>query len=197
MDSSHSSQRLNFDQLADLCLSQRCFQSPALFHGVLTGQLCGNQGLSKDQWLALFTQLLGDPPPALNEEQQQLAFTLLEETQTTLGSPQLDFELMLPDELYELEERFSALIKWIQGFSKSLKAAGVEIASLSAEAQEGLQDLQAIEAGGQPPLGSSEDNEKDLTALIEFVRMLAMMIYLEMHPGRPQVQGLETPPRYH
>lgn len=176
-----------FETLADLCLKHRCFQSPSLFHGVLTGQLCGQDKLPRDQWLLLFGQLLGEEV-VLQEEDRQLALELLDQTLEQLGSGQMDFEPLLPDELYEVEERFAALIKWLQGFLKSLKATAADTSKLSQEASEGLSDLEKILAAGDVAPAASEENEKDLHELSEFVRLVAMMVYLERHPGRPQVE---------
>ncbi|SFC32331.1 hypothetical protein SAMN05660443_2260 [Marinospirillum celere] len=176
-----------FETLADLCLKYRCFQSPSLFHGVLTGQLCGQDKLPREQWLLLFTQLLGEQVN-LPEQDRKLALELLDQTLEQLGSGQMDFEPLLPDELYEVEERFAALIKWLQGFLKSLKAAQIDQEKLSQEAKEGLSDLEKIVEAGDLTPAANEENEKDLHELSEFVRLVAMMLYLELHPGRPQVE---------
>ncbi len=185
-----------FETLADLCLTHRCFQSPSLFHGVLTGQLCASERLPRDQWLLLFGQLLGQEV-VLKEAERQVALDLLDQTLQALGSNQMDFEPLLPDELYEVEERFTALIKWLQGFVKSLKAAGLDEKKLSQEAQEGLEDLNRILAVGDQKPGDSEENEKDLYELTEFVRLVAMMVYTEQHPGQPQVDKVAKNTRLH
>ncbi|MBE0505122.1 MAG: UPF0149 family protein [Marinospirillum sp.] len=191
-------QVVDFDGLADLCLRHRCFQSPSLFHGVLTGQLCGQQRLPREQWLLLFGQLLGSDQSVLEGDDRQLALDLLDQVLEALSAGSLDFEPLLPDDLYELEERFSALVKWIQGFLKSLKAADLENMELSEEAQEGLDDLQKIVTeAGRTTLHTDEDNEKDLIALQEFVRMVAMLIYTELHPGMPQVENPKKPTNLH
>lgn len=191
-------QSVDFEALADLCLRHRCFQSPSLFHGVLTGQLCGQQRLPREQWLLLFGQLLGSEQSVLEGEDRQLALDLLDQVLEELSAGSLDFEPLLPDELYELEERFAALVKWIQGFLKSLKAADLENLSLTEEAREGLDDLQKIVTeAGHARLYADEDNEKDLIALQEFVRMVAMLIYTELHPGQPQVENPKKPGSVH
>ncbi|WP_114416771.1 UPF0149 family protein [Marinospirillum perlucidum] len=181
---------VSFDSLADFCLKHRCFQSPSLFHGVLTGQLCGQERLPREQWLVLFAQLLGEQT-RLTPEDEKLALDLMDATLQQLVAGHLEFEPLLPDELYEVEERFSGLVKWIQGFLKSLKATGIKEKKLTAEAHEGLQDLEKIVEMGDAAPAATEDNEKDLTQLTEFVRLVAMMIYLEMHPGQPQVENPE------
>jgi uncharacterized protein YgfB (UPF0149 family) len=191
-------QVVDFDALADLCLRHRCFQSPSLFHGVLTGQLCGQQRLPREQWLLLFGQLLGSDQSVLEGDDRQLALDLLDQVLEALSAGSLDFEPLLPDDLYELEERFSALVKWIQGFLKSLKAADLENLELSEEAHEGLDDLQKIVTeAGNATLHADEDNEKDLIALQEFVRMVAMLVYTELHPGQPQVENPKKPTNLH
>jgi uncharacterized protein YgfB (UPF0149 family) len=178
---------ISFETLANFCLKHRCFQSPSLFHGVLTGQLCGQERLPREQWLALFAQLLGEQTQ-LQDEDSKLALELLDQTLEQLGAGHLEFEPLLPDELYEVEERFSGLVKWVQGFLKSLKATDISNKELTAEAREGLQDLEKIVEMGDATPAATEDNEKDLIELTEFVRLLAMMLYLELHPGQPKVE---------
>jgi len=178
---------ISFETLANFCLKHRCFQSPSLFHGVLTGKLCGQERLPREQWLALFAQLLGEQTQ-LQDEDSKLALELLDQTLEQLGAGHLEFEPLLPDELYEVEERFSGLVKWVQGFLKSLKATDISNKELTAEAREGLQDLEKIVEMGDATPAATEDNEKDLIELTEFVRLLAMMLYLELHPGQPKVE---------
>lgn len=188
---------IDFDELADLCLRHRCFQSPSLFHGVLTGQLCGQERFARDQWLVLFAQLLGNESTQLEGDDKLLALRLLDQTLEQLSASSLDFEPLLPDELYELEERFESLVKWTQGFLKSLKAAKLEENELSVDAQEGLKDLERLVALDKENLIPDEDNEKDLTAIAEFVRMVTMLLYTELHPGKPQVEKTEQPNTLH
>ncbi len=188
---------IDFDTLADLCLRHRCFQSPSLFHGVLVGQLCGQERLARDHWLLLLSQLLGGETVELKGGDKILALGLLDQALETLSAGGLDFEPLLPNELYELEERFVALVQWAQGFLKSLKSVNLEEGELSAEAQEGLEDLQRLVELGKENLQADEGNEKDLTAITEFVRMVIMLIYTELHPGKPQVEKIEKPQSLH
>lgn len=188
---------IDFDALADLCLKHRCFQSPSLFHGVLVGQLCGQERLARDHWLLLLSQLLGSEAAPLENTDKLLALGLLDQALETLSAGGLDFEPLLPDELYELEERFVALVQWVQGFLKSLKSVNLAERELSAEAQEGLEDLQRLVELGKEQLQADEGNEKDLMAITEFVRMVIMLIYTELHPGKPQVEKVEKPQNLH
>ncbi|GLR64866.1 UPF0149 family protein [Marinospirillum insulare] len=189
--------RVDFDELADLCLRHRCFQSPSLFHGVLAGQLCGQERFPREHWLVLFAQLLGNETTELEGKDKQLALQLLDQTLEELSASGLSFEPLLPDELYEIEERFEGLIKWTQGFLKSLKSAKLEESKLSKEAQEGLEDLERLVALDKENLPPNEDNEKDLTAIAEFVRMVIMLLYTELHPGQPQVEKAKNPKNLH
>ncbi len=182
---------VNFDELADLCLRFRCFQSPSLFHGVLAGQLCGQERLSREHWLLLFAQLLG--AEKLEAADEYTALQLFDQTLEELSTNGLNFEPLIPDELYELEERFSALVKWTQGFLKSLTSAQIEERELSTDAKEGLEDLHRLAAIEVDELPADEQNEKDLTSITEFVRMVAMLLYTEIHPGTPQVEKAANP----
>lgn len=180
---------LSFDQFSDFCLRYQCFQSPSLFHGVLTAQLCTSNQSLRPYWVALFTQLLGLDHTVLSEEDQQLVLAWLDATQDQLSNSHYDFMPLLPDEIYELEARFEALIRWVQGFSKAFRAADIPPQRLSQEAQEGLEDLQRLMTLANTPLLDSEDNEKDMLQWVEFVRLLALMLYTELNPAQPRVMN--------
>lgn len=191
--SSKTQPQVDFEELADLCLRHRCFQAPSLFHGVLAGQLCGQERLAREHWLLLFSQMLGLEDGTLAGADEITALQLLDQTLEELSSGGLGFEPLLPDDLYELEERFNALVKWTQGFLKSLTASQVTSSRLSKDASDSLEDLQRLVNLGSQDLPASEHNEKDLTAITEFVRMAAMLIYTELHPGMPQVEASQKP----
>lgn len=188
---------ITFDEMADLCLRHRCFQSPSLLHGVLCGQLCGQERLPRAQWVMLFTQLLGESAEPLSEAEQATIYTWYDETLAALTDPDMGFEPLLPGELYSLEERLTGLVRWTQGFLKSVDAAQVDREQLTPELKEGLDDLKSIVDLGHKRLDDSNDNEHDLIALSEFVRMVAMMLYLERHPGQPQVEDPGKPSSVH
>jgi hypothetical protein len=85
----------------------------------------------------------------------------------------------LPDDDEPLEERTIALGQWCMGFLAGL-ASGGQFNALSEEASEAIEDLQQIaRAELTAAEGGAEDNEDDeqaLAEIIEYVRVVALMM---------------------
>lgn len=186
-----------FEDLANLCLNHRCFSNPALFHGVLVGQLSSRQGLKRNLWLTLLGQLLNLEDASLSAAEESLALDIYDASLEELTSGGMDFNLLLPDETYELEERFVALTSWVQGYLKALKANKADEEKLSKEAEEGLDNLAELAKIDGRSLEESEDNEQDFTQIEEFTRLLVLMVFTELNPGQPQVEQVKNAPSYH
>lgn len=186
-----------FESLANLCLNHRCFQSPALFHGVLVGQLSSQQGLKRSAWLLLFSQLLNPEGATLSDAEEELALEIYDLCLEELTSGGIEFSLLMPSDTYELESRFTALTAWVQGYLKALKANKIDQVKLSSEAEEGLDNLAELAKIDARNLEENEDNEKDFTQVEEFTRLVALMVYTELNPSQPQVEQVSKTPTYH
>lgn len=186
-----------FEDLANLCLNHRCFANPSLFHGVLVGQLSSRQGLKRNLWLTLLGQLLNLEETSLSPAEEELALDIYDASLEELTSGGMEFNLLLPSDTYELEERFTGLTSWVQGYLKALKANKVEEEKLSKEAEEGLDNLAELAKVDGRSLEENEENEQDLTQIAEFTRLLVLMVYTELNPGQPQVEQVKNAPTLH
>lgn len=186
---------LTFDNFADLLLRHRCFQSPSALHAMLTTYIACLPQLTPAQSVRMGAHFLSEDenPAQLTPVDVQTLESLHQQIDETLTGNELNFELLLPDEVtYSLPERVKALVVWLQVFERTLKTCDLENKKLSAELSEGLDTLRMVlahadmkEIDAMDP--EDEANEKDYFALSDYARMVVMMLYTELHPQRPHL----------
>ena len=109
---------------------------------------------------------------------------IIDENGKTLKDGDLDFELIIPDENYTIQERAEALSIWCQGFidgvSVLLSEQGLKIdQSENKESFEIIEDFTQISTLDSHSINEEVDEELALMELIEFVRLSVQMIYDE------------------
>ena len=104
-----------------------------------------------------------------------------------LADEEMGFALWLPEDEEPLEERTISLAQWCAGFLAGL-ASGGQFEALSEEAREAIDDLQQIaRAELTSPESAEQDSEEDEAALveiIEYVRIVTLMIREEFRGPR-------------
>lgn len=166
-----------YDQIASLAENYPGL-SAAELHGALSGMLCSNHAVECQHWLQ---NLFADDLDRLSDLDRELLTGLYETTRATLASPDLDFELLLPDDDEPLADRARALGDWCQGFlfGVGLGRGGPDCSDESAEVLRDFADISRIEAEG-----ASNAEEEDFTEVAEYVRMAVQIIRGEFvdHP---------------
>jgi len=164
----------------------RCLESLALptgpseVQGVLCGLLCGGSENPRELWL---TELLPGPldeENLLHQECMHNLTKLLQQTQEAFDGPGLGFSLLLPEEDLPLQHRAAETVGWCQGFLYGLGLAGAPLDNLSEEAREGLNDISEITRLELQDLSNGEQEENDLTELVEFIWVAVMLIREEL-----------------
>ncbi len=187
-------ERQDFSSIADLFLLHGSMQSPAF----LDGRLCAGlalQDLPADAWLEQVCLSLGVDVPR-DEDSAERFLAWRRQTLDALAAAELDFEPLLPDELFSLAERAQGLKEWTQGFLEVVEDAGdAPRRGWSSALREALEDLEGL-AGMEADLDDSSENENDLFALTEHARLAAMLLYTEQHPGMPRVEKDEDDIRH-
>ncbi|AMD00141.1 UPF0149 family protein [Halomonas chromatireducens] len=182
-------ERPDFSTIADLFLLHGSMQSPAFLDGRLCASLALNE-LSASGWLEEVCLGLGVEQPRDRESGESL-LEWRRLTLETLADSSLNYEPLLPDELYSLAERAQGLREWTLGFLEVIEDAGSEPREgWSAPLREAIDDLTAL-AAMDTDIDDSAENENDLFALTEHARMAAMLLYTEQRPGQPQVEAGE------
>ena len=146
-------------------------------HGILCGLLCRESAKTANDYmhhLAAF-QLVVDPGDAISAALTE-AF---DSTVKQLADEDMGFTLWLPDDDEPLEERTICLAQWCLGFLAGL-ASGGQFETLSDEAGEAMEDLQQIAnaelTASEHIEDDSEDDEAALVEIIEYVRVVILMM---------------------
>lgn len=187
-------ERQDFSTIADLFLLHGSMQSPAFSDGRLCARLAMHD-IDPATWLAEVCEVLGIEQPR-DESSAERFLAWRRQTLEALSGSELGYEPLLPDELFSLTERARGLKEWTQGFLEVVQDAGEEPRERwSTTLREALEDLEGV-AAMPVDLEESTENESDLFALVEHVRMAAMLLYTEQNPGKPQVEDAESTTRH-
>ncbi|WP_136247178.1 UPF0149 family protein [Halomonas borealis] len=184
-------ERQDFSDIADTFLLHGSMQSPAFLDGRLCALLALHD-LSAEGWLEAVCLHLGVEQPR-DEASAERLLGWRRQTSEALSASEMNYEPLLPDELFSLAERAQGLKDWTLGFLEVTddvgEAARKQWSEALTEAVSDLKGLTAIETD----LDDDPENENDLFALSEHARMAAMLLYTEQHPGLPQVEKVDDP----
>jgi uncharacterized protein len=149
-------------------------------HGTLAGCLCATVAYRFEDWLA---EILpeGRADPGATETLRDL----FERTADALGTDQMEFTPLLPEDREPIDARANALGQWCQGFLYGLGASSLSDASqLRGEVGEIVRDLSEITRVGVDEADSIESNEGAYAELVEFVRVGVQLVFEELEPLR-------------
>ncbi|GAB2724721.1 UPF0149 family protein [Halomonas garicola] len=180
-------ERQDFSAIADVFLLHGSMQSPAFLDGRLCA-LLALKDVSAEAWLDEVCSSLGIEQPRDAASAERL-LGWRRQTVEALGASEMNYEPLLPDELFSLAEQAQGLQEWTLGFIEALDETVDDALrkQWSAALREALDDLPAL-TQMETAIDDSPENENDLFALTEHARMAAMMLYTEQHPGQPQVE---------
>lgn len=170
-------------EFADLLTAHELSITPAQAHGVLCGLVAALGAQAPLEWLDLALGeggVSGDLPDA----DQLLLSALRSEAQAAFAADEFAFSPLLPEEEVDLAARVEALGEWCRGFLAGLGQAGLPKGwPESTEVREALRDLDRIAATEVELSGETEDDERDLAELVEFVRFAALMVADDLGAG--------------
>ena len=183
-------QRLDYYELSDALARARSAVDAADCHGLLAGLICASGFADPRVWMAQVFEDF-DPKDLLQVAASKQVQALSEDTLVRLNSPELDFELLLPDDDDALRERAESLGSWCSGFLAGLGLGGVsDTSQLPEEVAELLDDLAEI-ARVDFEVGEPDEEEQAAFAeVVEYVRVGVLLINEELQPSKapPQLQ---------
>ncbi|MBB5186457.1 MULTISPECIES: UPF0149 family protein [Zhongshania] len=189
---------LEHDDLANLFLSLGALQPPAELHGYAAGFISVGGRLEQDGWLQHCVDLLDCEAP--NPEQSDALYTVYCTALLGLESGEMDLELLLPDDEFDLDQRIASLGQWCQGYLTGFAMAGKQKVdgdkSYSEELTEAISDIAAI-AQVSADEGDDEEGEQDYFAVSEYVRIAAMTIFAEFNALSPNYGDEDASGRLH
>jgi len=146
-------------------------------HGLLTGIACAGTTLAAADLRGL---LEGELDAALDDE----AFREWRQVDATvhrqLDDDDLGFEILLPEDDRPLAERVEAMASWCSGFLAGFGTAtgGTDDARLPAEVRDLLASIGEVSRAEADV--DDEDAEREYAEVLEFLRIAALTIYLEL-----------------
>lgn len=136
-------------------------------HGSLSGFLCAGGEADPAGWLHRL---------ALEGAAGDVLQQLYRATTEQLQSPDFGFELFLPADELELEQRADALVAWCRGFLGGFGLVAGSSNALTDESAEALDDLGRI-ASSAFSYDDPDADEAALAEVIEFVRVAALLLH--------------------
>lgn len=172
----------NFEVLDDLLRSASAESDAAESHGALTGLACTGAGGGPDPWLA---QALGDLDPA-DPCVERCRIALLGTYRSCcaeLGSADMRFAPLLPDDEESISVRAAALGRWCQGYLFGLSLGGIaDYTELPDNVAEIIRDLAEITRAGVDEGSDLEQSESAYAEIVEFIRVSVQLLHEELNP---------------
>lgn len=166
--------------IQQLLAAERSLADASEAHGTLAGCLCAAGGYRCEDWLR---EIL--PEGRADPEASAILAQLYTATADALLRPDMEFELLLPDDAQPLAVRTAALAEWCQGFLYGLGAGSIPDASrLPGDAGEIVRDFVEITRAGVDAGQAEESNESAYAELVEFVRVGVQLLYEELAAAR-------------
>jgi len=169
-----------YTEIQRLLSEQRALTDAAEAHGTLAGGLCAAVGYRFDDWLQ---EIL--PDGSVDALSSAFLRQLYLETAGALEGPEMQFELLLPEDAEPIDSRTAALGQWCQGFLYGLGTGAIQDASaLPGEIGEIVRDMTEITHAGVDEEQAEETNESAYAELVEFVRVGVQLVFEELGPLR-------------
>ncbi|HKT74504.1 MAG TPA: UPF0149 family protein [Steroidobacteraceae bacterium] len=179
----------NYIEIQRVLTEERSLADAAEAHGTLAGSLCAAIRYRFEDWLL---EILpeGRPQPFAAASLRELYV----ETAGALEGEEMEFDLLLPEDVQPIDARTEALAQWCQGFLYGLGTSALQDASgLPGEVGEIVRDLTEITRVGVDRGQSDESNESAYAELVEFVRVGVQLVFDELGPLRDQPAPPDTP----
>jgi uncharacterized protein len=169
-----------YTRLQQLLRQEHSLADAAEAHGTLAGCLCGAAGYRLEDWLK---EIL--PEGRATGAAAAMLQELYEATASALIQPDMEFDLLLPQDSAPLAERTQALAQWCQGFLYGLGAGRIPDASLlPGEVGEVVRDFIEITRAGLEGEAEDESSENAYVELVEFVRVGVQLLFEELAAAR-------------
>ncbi|HTU67036.1 MAG TPA: UPF0149 family protein [Steroidobacteraceae bacterium] len=175
-------QAATYDEFEHVLHAARALPEPAEAHGNLAGALCSSRDYGLIEWLR---EILPDDSPDEEALQSPVLQNVYNHMVRTLVGNDSDFELLLPDDDAPLADRAEALSLWCQGFLYGLgSGTTADPGQVSVEAREIISDFTDITHVGLEAGDDNEENEIAFAEVVEFVRVGAQLLFVELAPAR-------------
>ncbi len=171
------SQKPDYSVLGNCLAADRLALEPSDLHGILMARLCAGQVPTIQHWLFLAGAEDFDAT-ALSEQTSQSLQDLLQWSVDGLQDEEMRFRLFVPDDDEPIDERVRAFSGWCSGFLAGLGEVPAEVLNnLPEDAAEFLKDLAEFARADNDQGPDSEEDERALFELGEYVRLGTILLY--------------------
>lgn len=175
----------DFDQSLAISSGQLDALELSQCHGIACGLLCRQPFSQADTFINLLDslELVKNPDEPLTRQLSELHCA----TTSQLDDDQLRLVLWLPADEEPLDERADALAQWCTGFLAGLgSGTSLSAETLSEDVSGALSDLEQIARAEMTGEGDIEEEEAALIEIIEYIRVVTLMMREELSPPKPQ-----------
>jgi uncharacterized protein len=170
---------LRYDQLAEALARLGFAQLPAEYHGALCGALCVKEPEDIDPVGLLES---GGQSADGTAEATRALHQLRGQSALAFTGSDLTFNPLLPDDDQGLPQRVQALSAWCEGFLFGLASGRpLNMKQCSPELKEIVRDFTEFTHAGVTEEEDGEIEETAYAELVEYIRVGAQLIYLELH----------------
>lgn len=174
----------SYAKISQMLDENRVNNSLAEIHGLVSGLLCAGNAEADPEDIGQLLQ----PPQDLPDIARKLLAQLAESSKEQLGSPDYNFQLLLPPDEESLRARAFALGEWCAGFTVGFAAANfLPDAKLGAEVREILTDFAQFAGMADAAIELSDQDEVDFMEIFEYVRVAATTVYQQLADDDKQV----------
>lgn len=178
---------VHFAELAEVLSRLHYPEPPSAYHGSVCGALCAQPPEQLDP-----AALLEGADPA-DGQSREFLLRLRDESNAALLSDEMEFEPLLPEDEWPLSVRVEALSAWCSGFLYGLSSRRpLDLKACSEEARETLRDFTQFTQAGFDASGDPETEEAAYAELVEYVRVGAQLLVLELRPRPPSIDNEST-----
>lgn len=149
------------------------------YHGALCGALCVKP-VSEIDPTALIE---ADAPTEPDADARRQLLHLRDEALVSLQNDEGGFAPLLPEDDADLALRIASLVAWCEGFLFGLSSrAKLDLQQCSEEAREIIADFAEFTRASLDDGDDSELEENAYAELVEYIRVGAQLIYMELRP---------------
>lgn len=153
-------------------------------HGLLCGVLIAGNSVSVSKYIDMVTGDEADSNVVSNKELGGVLKQLYDDTMSELQSPTLEFEPLLPDDDYPLDERMQSAGSWARGLIIGLARQGIKEQSLDDVSTDSVDFIKDMYQVSQTEFQVAFDEESELvySELVEYFKMGTLLLQEEFKP---------------
>jgi uncharacterized protein YgfB (UPF0149 family) len=171
---------MKFNEIQDLLVEINSINTVADSHGIACGMLIVNSIADNRVWIKHIIESV-EATDTLSAASIKMMAVWFDEIKNQLQDSNLRFELCLPDDEEQLEDRIYALQEWCRGFLLGIAMSGInDFSELAQDTQELMNDFARIGAEEEFDLDNKDEAEIAYSDISQYVRIGVLLINEEM-----------------